>query len=1024
MIKSLKFKIHAVITVLALILPLNFARSTEDEFNTALNRLLSQATRPTMTQIKELVLINKMPSWFNNSQAFDKNTITNLQDVGPSIIAQFEKIFPGMNYAPLGRDSVLLGDILEAYYQSIGQTDRVYRVNASGASLTNNPDDFVDFIKDQTLLDRENHSEHPGVVLFDSTRWSDSSQSRQFMNAIYKACISNPRCNGELLLEKFTFLNVGAQNGMYPKNVFTPSFDLLQFQQKLAKEIAWGKTPSDIISIKVPTALTYSEAYHDTFQKLQRYSDGKIYALPGNPSNREIRLNIIRTQVEIFNTVNTKQFEQHVEHQAELLGFTFPKYRVSDLNQKWEIRSKAPPPPSQTKRVQAQKIKVAAAGLLMALGVIAGGSTYYVHDQNQKEQILLLEKQQSELERKSMAEMDSTIPNAKSVQDFFQILKPKGESPSRIYIRHIQNLWNENLHHFLKLKPDFDEVQKLKAILADSDDLETLIRYQLKSIISKKSTPESFVLALKRPDQIPMTDSDYTIVHSIMTNEMMKSYFSLQKEISKDTTMELLSLLSDSNQISYFNSLAMKIYKGRDMIQILISNIKNLDSEDSNTLAHYLRDNSTNIVKEYANANHISNDLALKQIKKDLNSVTLIIGLMDGLLKNASTFSEAAEYVTPGVDSPSETYLTEIDHLVKKHLRKLASLVHSENELAVLKNQLQSIDTLIELIQMKLKESTSASQYLDLLAPAVENPSSDYLAALQKLAHDNINLFYRLKPTNAEIALAKQRSSSIDYSILLSERAIKTATKASDINTFLEPGIDYPRDEYLEALDQLRAKYARNFAAQVPDKIEIAKSLRAIKTISTGIELRKELLRTSQSAENFVFILDPFIESPSTDYLSAINELIEKHSAHFFALKPTAKQLVEVKSKFDSIESITKFINSYVHSNQMTVDSFVRIITPGVENPSDLYLESLAEIYENQLHRIRAMEISSESAEQLRRAAPTEKAQESFDKVFKNHQAKVSEHSGISKPVNSEASIPHNPKFCSIALVNHKKSQR
>src|SRR5437868_13584690 len=46
----------------------------------------------------------------------------------PTLIVSLEKAFPGAKYAFLGRDMDLVADAVEAFYLSIGQTDRVARI--------------------------------------------------------------------------------------------------------------------------------------------------------------------------------------------------------------------------------------------------------------------------------------------------------------------------------------------------------------------------------------------------------------------------------------------------------------------------------------------------------------------------------------------------------------------------------------------------------------------------------------------------------------------------------------------------------------------------------------------------------------------------------------------------------------------------------------------------------------------------------------------------------------------------------
>ena len=294
--------------------------------------LLALDHRPTVQEIKNAfggTLPEQNPFGTANPalQATIKSNI-------PSVIATFEKAFPGATYSPLGRDSVLLGDMIDAFYQSLGQ-HRIVRASASGASLTTERD-LLDFMKGLGV-DPAHLDQAPPFIMFDQTNFRNNSQSTTYLNAIYGECLK-AKCDPRTMVEKFNFLNTGSSKGMYNNNVITPKTDIDSFVKTQA-DAKKGKAIWAIQSVTVDQSLVYTTEYHETFNQFHRDDYGNVTTSPGPMGKIQDRMQILADVFETIKTVSTPEFLTAVKFNALAYHYEFPLQRVLNEEKRHLIRS-------------------------------------------------------------------------------------------------------------------------------------------------------------------------------------------------------------------------------------------------------------------------------------------------------------------------------------------------------------------------------------------------------------------------------------------------------------------------------------------------------------------------------------------------------------------------------------------------------------------------------------------------------------------------------------------------------------
>jgi hypothetical protein len=280
-----------------------------------LDALLSQSARPTMQQVLEAAGPEVVAQNPYMSPAIQQELRFSQIKYLPHVIAFMEKAFPGALWAPLGRDAVIFGDLLEAFYLSIGQPGRVSRLNASGNSfISRTNEDRVRFLE-SAGLNLADPKKRPFVGV-DRTGHNTNSQGYLLLVAAYKAYAMNGG-NPEELVPYINFLGLSAAlDPIHASNeVLSQYFGKQQYRSNL-------KAVANIIQLPVG-GWTDSTPWHDTFGKLAEQPNGKFEGTVGAQHSR-YHAHILGEMIEIYHQVATPEFAEAVKDAAHKLGYEFP----------------------------------------------------------------------------------------------------------------------------------------------------------------------------------------------------------------------------------------------------------------------------------------------------------------------------------------------------------------------------------------------------------------------------------------------------------------------------------------------------------------------------------------------------------------------------------------------------------------------------------------------------------------------------------------------------------------------------
>jgi len=298
-----------VVTCILIVTQFLFADDT-------VQKLVNLPHRPTVAEIQKAFAAGMPPE--NPFHGQHNAATQNFEGALADIIAEFELAFPGATYAPVGRDVVMIGDMMDAFYTSIGLPGRIKRINASGRTLEPATDAEVLALLKGSGLDLENIERSPGFILFDDSWYRSTSQMTRLIRIGYDAYKQSGK-NPQSIIEKFNAINAYEDGGMPIKTdnresmVKAMSEDAAKYGYPL-KIFALSKNPENGIFL-------YNTEWHDRFLNIEMRPDGIAVARLPEPNRPEMREQVLFELYEIMKRVATPEFRALVEKKAESKGY-------------------------------------------------------------------------------------------------------------------------------------------------------------------------------------------------------------------------------------------------------------------------------------------------------------------------------------------------------------------------------------------------------------------------------------------------------------------------------------------------------------------------------------------------------------------------------------------------------------------------------------------------------------------------------------------------------------------------------
>ncbi len=309
---------------------------------------ISDTTRPTMKMISEVVERLNFAEGIPDNQLLGQKAqgltyehwLQVMLEKGPELIAAMEKTFPGATWACVGRDMEAIGDLLEAFYLSIGQEGRVARLGVSKPTFQNlDPVMMLKFLENKGLNIPEVQRGHP-FIFVDTVSQGYGRQSAEMLDIVYKEYAKSGK-NAADLLRKVNIFGLIVSTFQGKANPFQ------NVEEHLQKNEARLRANPQEDNFKTHTIITfhdpgktfneagyahYTGAWHDVNGPLVRDGDGKIRSSPGHLSQLNLRKSILWLQRELLANVKKESFLSRVRQEAQKLGYEFPMRRPGDTS--------------------------------------------------------------------------------------------------------------------------------------------------------------------------------------------------------------------------------------------------------------------------------------------------------------------------------------------------------------------------------------------------------------------------------------------------------------------------------------------------------------------------------------------------------------------------------------------------------------------------------------------------------------------------------------------------------------------
>lgn len=274
--------------------------------------LLQQERRPTIAEVSNALALQPNSDILRLSDHWNQMFRKVGKDL-PKLIAMLEGLVPGARYFALGRDVVNAADVLEAYFHSIGQADRVGRIPLSRESFPLTQSDIESVLEGAGM-----RFDELGVrpqIIFDVTRLGLKSQSTQVLRAAFQRGI-NQGISAEDLAGKL--LVASTLCGQYYYLSTREQFVL--DQRQLITTYGYPAIP---LNISLAAPWKNNNAWHKRFGSLHQGKSGFLEGTPGKAAGLELKKQILATQARLILTVRDSKIVEEVKAQAREIGYEY-----------------------------------------------------------------------------------------------------------------------------------------------------------------------------------------------------------------------------------------------------------------------------------------------------------------------------------------------------------------------------------------------------------------------------------------------------------------------------------------------------------------------------------------------------------------------------------------------------------------------------------------------------------------------------------------------------------------------------
>lgn len=299
--------------------------------NASQDELINQSRRPSVSKI-----ISNTSNFELYSAGSDNGRPTVINKYLPEMIISLEKAFPGGTYAFLGRDMDLIADAVDAYYQSIGQEDRVKRIEFSTPSLNNSNSKLVTEFLTQLGLDSDGVTNKGAFVIIDYTSYSNTgrnnssfpSQARYIFQGVVEQMKRNGLDENDILKRvNIATMDTNARQNIELSNALSDDrSNFLEDQVKSLKEN--GKIDRITYLPAGGESMAYDSEWNDKYGPIMTTDKGTLITTPMSTYSYSTKATVFLQMVKVISNVLSTEMQKRIEALAIQNGVTFQKSKV------------------------------------------------------------------------------------------------------------------------------------------------------------------------------------------------------------------------------------------------------------------------------------------------------------------------------------------------------------------------------------------------------------------------------------------------------------------------------------------------------------------------------------------------------------------------------------------------------------------------------------------------------------------------------------------------------------------------
>ena len=237
---------------------------------------------------------------------------------------------------------------------------------------------------------------------------------------------------------------------------------------------------------------------------------------------------------------------------------------------------------------------------------------------------------------------------------------------------------------------------------------------------------------------------------------------------------------------------------------------------------------------------------------------------------------QLAELVSPRLTSVSVRYQRLIDNFISSNINTMIEKVHPQvTHLIGLHKFVFDHDTDMDIKKAALKVFINEKEIPILLDPGKIEVSEDYLDSISDFMAKNISVLKALGPSSLEKWLTLTNfSRSVSAYMAVKENALDLIKDPEDLGIiFGSSMVGNPTGDLKDTMDSFLQKNIEKMVAYASPSIEQLVALTDFASSLKGkISIKEAGFGRVKTLEEYAYLLDPYVDSPSKEYLAAIDK--------------------------------------------------------------------------------------------------------------------------------------------------------